>query len=72
MHDGRLYLIVDLHCSKPTCPCTTIVAQVFHLDGDAAVQVGTVRFDSRTPLVRVDASSALVGDVYERLRAAQP
>lgn len=69
-HDGAHYWVIDQYCANPNCDCGEIAFDVHELaENGETPKVGHAKINVHEPQTKIQATSALIIDVYKSLWA---
>lgn len=64
-HGGATYWLCDQHCPKATCPCTSIVVQLYRIDGPSTDYAGKLTLDLHGPYRRPETTTPVAAALFE-------
>jgi len=64
-HGGATYWLCDQHCPKATCPCTSIVVQLYRIDGPSTDYAGKLTLDLHGPDRRPGTTTPVAAALFE-------
>jgi hypothetical protein len=64
-HGGATYWLCDQHCPKATCPCTSIVVQLYRIDGPSTDYAGKLTLDLHAPERRPATTTPVAAALFE-------
>jgi SEC-C motif len=65
-HGGATYWLCDQHCPKATCPCTSIVVQLYRIDGPSTDYAGKLTLDLHGPHRRPETTTPVAAALFEQ------